>query len=346
MIELDHTLFDPPRISVKTERSIRRTKESGIKSFDIGIPGMERYVMARANKINGIVADTSQGKTTVSNIIARAMSEQLDVSNDEIGLFVTWEDTIEDFGLSDFANISKIPIASLYHGDVKEYEMKRMIKAATERAATPLWILGQSEESTKLMPQFTMTDVSHAVDYLINSQKKKVKFVMLDYLQSIDRTDVRHEPDGRLQFASVMNKIKEFTMSFHPCTWVGSQVSRSKVERVKWRQPQIHWAMETANFEHRCDGAISLWLPWKSLDVWKPEECMQEKQGDRPAVFVRQETMLIEIIKQKKAETGHVQAVDFLPEYSMLVPYGTAEKERAIIKQTYLDDTLRRENDV
>lgn len=328
----ESVLFDPPQISVKTTESIQRSR-NGTASYNIGLPGMDGYVMSRANKINGIVADTSQGKTTVANIIAREHAKQIDAENDEIGLFVTWEDTVEDFGMSDFAHLSKIPLASLFHGDVKEHEFKRLIQASVERSQSPLWIMGQSENSTRLMPQFTMTDVCHAVDYLINTQKKKVKFVMLDYLQSIDRADVRNEPDGRLQFAGVMNKIKEFAMSFHPSVWVGSQVSRSKVEKNKWRQPQIHWAMETANFEHRCDGAISLWLPHKSLDVWKPMECLQEKQGDRPAVFVRPETMLVEIIKQKKAATGHLQALDFLPEYNMLVPYGAADIERARMKK-------------
>lgn len=328
----DAVLFSPPQISTKTTESIQRSVD-GVKSYNIGIPGLDGYVMSRPNKINGIVADTSQGKTTVANIIAREHAKQIDADNDEIGLFVTWEDTIEDFGLSDFAHLSKLPLASLFHGDVKEYEFKRLLRAGVERAQSPLWIMGQSESSTTLMPQFTMTDVSHAVDYLINTQKKKLKFVMLDYLQSINRADVRHEPDGRLQFAGVMNKIKEFTMSFHPSVWVGSQVSRAKAEKNKWRQPQIHWAMETANFEHRCDGAISLWLPWKSLDVWKPDECLQEKMGDKPPVFVRPETMLIEIIKQKKAATGHVQAVDFLPEYNSLAPYGTADAVRKEIKE-------------
>ncbi len=42
--------------------------------------------------------------------------------------------------------------------------------------------------------------------------------------------------------------------------------------------------------------------------------------------------MLIEILKQKKAETGQVKAVDFLPEYNMLVPYDTADEVRKQIK--------------
>jgi hypothetical protein len=330
-LKFHEVLFDPPTISTRTEKSIRQAGAAGVASYDIGIPGLkEYYVMARANKINGLIADTSQGKTTTMGAIARVMADQLDYENDEIGLFVTWEDTIEDFGMSDIAAYSKIPVASLYHGAMKEAELKKMLQGAAQRASAPLWVMGQSEQTTKLQPQFTMTDVSVAMDYLINKQGKKIKFVMLDYLQSISRGDVRDEPDGRLQFSAVMNKVKEMTMSFHPCTWIGSQITRSKAEKVKWRQPGIHWAMETANFEHRCDGMLSLWLPWKSLDVWKPDECLQEKQGtDGKAIFVRPETMLIEVLKQKKAPTGKVQAVDFMPEYSTLIEYDTAAQYRS-----------------
>lgn len=104
--------------------------------------------------------------------------------------------------------------------------------------------------------------------------------------------------------------------------------------------------METANFEHTCDGAVSLWLVHKSKDAWKEGDCIQEKQGvDGQAIFVRKETLIVEILKQKKAETGQVRAVDFVPEFNMFVPYDTAEKVRTEIKQTYLDDTLRRENE-
>lgn len=326
---IDGKIFAPPQISTLTTESINRVSADGIKSYDIGVPGLlGKYVMARAGKINGLIADTSQGKTTVSNIIAREMANQLDTDNGEIGLFVTWEDTVEEFGMSDFANYSKIPLASLYNGGVKEQEFNRVLRAGVERSKMPLWIMGQSETDNTLSQQFTMTDVCLAVDYLIHKQGKKVKFVMLDYLQSINRNDVRNEQDTRMQYAGIMDKVKEFTMSFQTCTWIGTQVSRSKVEKVKWRQPQIHWAQETANFEHRCDGAISLWLPYKSLDVWDREECLQEKIGDSPALFVRPETMLVEILKQKKAATGHVQGLDFLPEYGMLAQYGTADKIR------------------
>jgi hypothetical protein len=193
--------------------------------------------------------------------------------------------------------------------------------------------VGQSEKITKTQPRLTMTDVFAAVDFITNVQKRNVKMVLLDYLQRISRDDMRNEKDTRMQYSGVMDKVKDLALSYHPATWIGSQVTRSKVEAVKWRQPQIHWAMETANFEHTCDGAMSLWLVHKSKEQWKLGDCLQEKQNPNDVpIYVRKETMLTEILKQKKAETGQVRAIDFLPEYNMFAPYDTADKIRAEVK--------------
>jgi DnaB-like helicase C terminal domain len=335
-------IFDPPTISTKAQDSIRSAKDA-VKSLSLGIYGMDGYVMARDGKVNGLLADTSQGKTTVLSIIAANFADQINWQNDEIGAVVTWEDTIEDYGVADLSRFSKIPLSSLYHGDVKESEYKRLLQAGMKRAKTPLWLIGLSSASQGIQEPLTMTDVFEAIDYLTNKQGKRVKFVMLDYLQQINRDDTG-EKDTRMKFVKVVSRSKQLALNFNTCVFIASQVARSKVEAKKFRLPDMHWAMETANFEHVCDGIISQWMPWKSLDVWSPGECIQEKQGmDGNALFVRPETFLMKTVKQKKAATGHVQALDFLPEYQMLVPYGKADEEREVIRQTYLDDYMARE---
>lgn len=338
-------IFDPPTISTKASESIQNAKNKEA-SYKLGIFGMEEYVMARHGKLNGLLADTSQGKTTVLNILANNFAGQLDVDNDEIGIVVTWEDTIEDYGIADLSRISKIPLASLYHGDVKQGEYKRLLSASAERAGTPLWLIGLSAEYAGIQSMLTMTDIFEAVDYIADKQKKRVRFVMLDYLQQINRDDITGERDTRMRFAGVVSKTKQLAMNYNACVFLASQVTRAKVESKKFRLPEMHWAMETANFEHVCDGILSQWMPWKSLDVWDMGECIQEKQGvSGKAIFVRPETMLMKIVKQKKGGTGHVQALDFLPEYQMLVEYGEAEHVREQIRQTYLDDFMERESE-
>jgi replicative DNA helicase len=339
-------VFDPPTISTRAVHTIQNNKTEA-PSYTLGVPALNDYVMHRKNKVNGLLADTSQCKTTFMSHLARHTATQLNTEAGDVGIFFTWEDTIEDFGMSDIAFYSKIPLASLYHGDVKEYEFKRLLKASVERASTPLWIVGQSEALTKAQPRMTMTDVFAAVDYVQNVQKRNVKFVMLDYLQRISRDDI-NEKDTRMKYSGVMDKVKDLALAYHPSTWIGSQVGRDKVEKLKWRQPQIHWAMETANFEHTCDGALSLWLVHKSKDVWHEGDCLQEKQGvDGEAIFVRKETLIAEILKQKKAETGQVRAMDFVPEFNMFVPYNTAGQVRQeIIIETLGEQLLAEESNV
>lgn len=334
MKDINALIFSPSEISTATVKSIESNKNDP-KSLDLGIPALNEFVMARKSKVVGVLGDTSHGKTSLMTIAARNMAKQIDANNGEIGVYITWEDNIEDFGLADLANFSKIPLASLYHGDVKEGDFTRLISASVERAKTPLWLIGHSEESGA-RARMTMTDVWAALDNLQNKQNRKIRFVMLDYLQRINRGDMKGEGEARLQFSGIMDSIKDLALAYQPATFIGTQVARSKVESSKWRQPQIHWAMETSNFEHTCDGAISTWIPYKSTDVWKEGDCLQEKKGTNgTAIWVKKETMLIEILKQKKAEAHILKAVDFIPEYNMIAPYDTAEQVRSEIKKDY-----------
>ena len=324
------TIYAPHVISNLTVDAIKR-EQAAPQWLDIGIKEFGTdFVMARSSKVIGLLGDTSQGKTSLMRHMAMQMVSQ--IGTNEIGLFVTWEDNIEDFGMVDFANISKIPVKSLYNGQLSAYEFNKMLSAAVQRSTAPLWLAGHSETSLT-RPMLTMTDITEICHNLVTVQGKKIRFVMLDYLQRINRDDTG-ERDTRMQFSKIMDSIKNLALSFSTCVFIGSQVRRDQVEKGKWRQPQAHWAMETANFEHSCDGLLSVWMPYKSSDVWKLNDCLLEKTGvDGEAIFVTKELMGIQILKQKKGETGMLRFVDFVPEYGMFVKRGTADEVRFNIKQ-------------
>lgn len=330
---VESVIYDPPLISKKTVQSIKDERDNpqylniGIKQFG------NDFVMARKSKVIGLLGDTSQGKTSLMTHMARGMVEQLDIENNEIGLFVTWEDNIEDFGMVDIANVSKIPVKSLYNGQVNKSEFSRMLSAASARAQTPLWLAGHSETSAT-RPMLTMTDIFAVCDSLINKQGKVIKFIMLDYLQRINRTDSK-ERDTRMQFVGIMDAIKNLALSYQTCVFIGSQVRRDMVEKAgKDRQPQTHWAMETSNFEHSCDGMLSVWMPYMSKDIYKVGDSVEAKVGiNAQPIMVSKELMGIQILKQKKGETGIRTWVDFIPEYGLFVDYGTAGEVRFNIKK-------------
>ena len=139
-----------------------------------------------------------------------------------------------------------------------------------------------------------------------------------------------------MQFVKIMDMVKNLALSYGVCVFIGSQVRRDMVEKNKERQPQTHWAMETSNFEHSCDGMLSVWMPYMSKDVWKVGDCLREKQDiNDKAIFVSKELISLEILKQKKGSTGIRRYMDFLPEYGMFVKYGTASEVREKIKKDY-----------
>ena len=306
-------VFDPPQISTLTVESVRKAQKDP-DFLRTGIPVLDdHYVMLRPRKVNGILAYTSHGKTTFMNILTRNAVDQL--REGEIIVYATWEDSVEDYGLNWVSAVSQIPVASLYHGDVTEAEWKRMMKAAAERAATPLWAIGHSEYTRRA--RLTMTDMFEAMAYIADVQGKKIRAVFLDYLQRINHDDIKYK-DTRNKFVTIMDLSKDLAMQFNTCVIIGSQAGRHVRER-KWKQPQDNDAQETSNFEQTCDGIISLWLPYKTERLG---DVLIEKQNvDDIPVIVTDRLMLIQTCKQKRGKAPVLRAVDFYPETSEVKPY-------------------------
>lgn len=310
----ENIVFDPSLISTLTVGSIKAAMDHP-DHLKTGIPQMDdHYAMFRPRRVNGILAYTSHGKTSLMNILARSFVKQ--IQEDEIVVFATWEDSIEDMSLSYLANVSRVPITSLFHGKLGPNDWDAMMKAATQRAQTPLWAIGHSEQKEARRPRITMTDVWAAMEYITDKRKKKVRAIFLDYLQRINRDDQRGEM--RAQYMGIMDKVKDLALGFDTCVTIGSQVGRDVKDR-KWKQPQDHDAQETSNFEHSCDGIISLWIPKKTEPIGS---CLIEKKGpDGQAVWVTDHLMMISTLKQKKAPAPVLRAVDFIAETNEIKTY-------------------------
>ena len=312
-------VFDPSLVSTLTVESISAAR-SNPDNLQTGIPQLDdHYVMFRPRRVNGILAYTSHGKTSLMNILARNFVPQL--AEDEVVIYATWEDSVEDMTLSYLANTSRIPITSLFNGKLSATEWDSMMRAATQRAATPLWVIGHSEQKEARRPRLTMTDITAAMEYIVDKRKKKVRAVFLDYLQRINRDDKKGEMRG--QYMAIMDSVKDLALDFNTCVTIGTQVGRDIKER-KWKQPQDNDAQETSNFEQTCDGMISLWIPKKTEKIG---DSLIEKSGvDGQAVFVTENLMLIQTLKQKKAKAPVLRAVDFIPETNEIQSYDPSRK--------------------
>lgn len=314
----DTYTFDPSLVSSLTVGSVRAAKEAPDALLS-GIPQLDdHYVMFRPKRVTGLLAYTSNGKTSVMNLLARNFVSQL--RPDEIILPVTWEDSIEDLTLSYLSSVSKVPMTSLFSGKLEPRQWDAMMQAATARAAAPIWVMGHSEQSESRRPQLTMTDVQRGMEYIVDKRKKKIRVVFLDYLQRISRDD--RQGQIREQYMSIMDTVKNLALAFGCTVIIGSQVGRDVKER-KWKQPQDHDAQETSNFEQTCDGLISLWIPKKTepMDAKLINAGVDDKGNRTEQINVTENLMLIQTLKQKKAKAPVLRAVDFCPERNEIGKY-------------------------
>jgi hypothetical protein len=75
-------------------------------------------------------------------------------------------------------------------------------------------------------------------------------------------------------------------------------------------------------------------MPYMSKDIYKVGDSVEAKVGvNSKSIIVSKELIGVQILKQKKGETGIRTWMDFIPEFGMFEDYGTAEAIRAKIKQ-------------
>lgn len=317
----EDNVFDPSQVAALAIQKASETKADDNSRVFTGLPAVtmngqevsfdDYFVMWRRSRVVGILADTSNYKTGFMTFCARNAAKRLDASAGEVGIYCTWEDPVEDFALADIANMSGISVASVYNGGVTKTERDDMMRASIKRAAFPLWLVGHSEYKNARRPRLTISDIWQALEYMVDKQGKNVKFVTLDYLQRINLDDINTHGDTRAGFVEIMNRVKDISLAFNCAVMLGSQVKREIAER-KDRQPQIHDAQETSNFEQTCDGIISMQMPSKYLPV---------SESFAPGIKVTKRLLAVKPIKQKKGATNDLYCYDALYETNSIQRY-------------------------
>jgi len=322
----EDNVFDPPQVAaLAIQKSDDISKHDDSDRLYTGLPldFDDYFVMWRRQKVVGVLGDTSNYKTGLMTFIARNAAKHLKAEAGEVGIYATWEDPVEDYALADIANASKISIASIYGGSVTQDERNEMIRASVKRAAFPLWLVGHSEYQNARRPRLTMTDIAQALEYIVDAQKKTVKFVVLDYLQRISYTDIQVR-EARLGFVEIVNRVKDMALAFNCGVMIGSQITRDIRER-KNQQPQMHDAQETSNFEQTCDGIITVQMPVKHQQ--RGTTFMTHATGD---ITVTQRLLAVEVAKQKKGATGKVFLYDAMYETNSVSRYSGEDTDKPL----------------
>jgi replicative DNA helicase len=193
--------------------------------------------------------------------MAGEMAKRMAYDGNECVIIVTWEDSIEEYGLSNIANHTGIDVQDILRGRFDDTSMRQ---AVVELGARPVYVVGHSEETRRNRPNLSMSNVAQALIEFERTQKLKIKAVFLDYLQRMERdTDIR---ETRHQYMANAEASKDLALALNTHVVLGVQAGEDVAKR-QMKIPQMGDAHEAPSaVRHVSNNMIGLWRPWATGD--------------------------------------------------------------------------------
>jgi len=284
---MKEAVFTSREVSKLTVQEIERRRDNPRAGIDTGIPLLDDDLNPlRPGQLVCILGRPSNYKSGVMQVIARNATQQIEA--DEIILYVTWEQSVEEHGLIELAATSRIDASKMARGELSETEWKELMKAAVKRGLTPLWLVGHSSQAGKRRPRLSMTDLGAALEYIVDEMEVKPRLILLDYLQRI-------RPDNggsqREKMMGIVDRAKDMALAFNVPVILGTQAGRQVDER-KWKLPMMADGQETSNLEQSADVMLSVWMP-------KTSEMLGDTVGVNPQLEVTEDLLYLSLLKQK-----------------------------------------------
>lgn len=293
MSDIDNLIYRPQDVSALTVAEIEyreKTKNSGVPVRLSG--GPEKIINPmRGGELITVLGLSSNGKTWLMNHLARETAKTLDPAGNDIVLYVSWEEAVEDIGITDIANSLKVDLTDIAHGNVKDWQAVK--SAAVKRGSLPIYVLGHSMERRKSRPKLSMTNVALAVRKLEEEYGFRIRLTVLDYLQRIEREG---DDESRLQFSRNVDRAKDMAFATGAPVVLGCQAKQEVMSR-DWKLPQMNDGMETSNTMHSSDKIFSVWRPYIT-DGAGAVICKE------PYIEATPDLLMLGLPKQKRGDAG------------------------------------------
>jgi replicative DNA helicase len=307
------TVFTPQQSMTLAINSVEERKVAG-SGMTSGVPGLDDVMLPmKRGDLMVVLGYTSNGKSLLMSAIANHALSTLEPGTDEVVIYISWEQSVEEQTLLDISRMSRIPSDQLYRGTLDEPQWFQMVQSAIKRATQPLWLIGHSDAAEKRRPRLSMTDVALALEYIVDVQKKKPVLILLDYLQRINRSDCK-SADNRFAYMDIVDRIKDMALAFTTPVILGCQAGRNTQDK-EWRMPNIDDGQETSNIEQSADKFVSVWMPKTNL---APGHKLEIPGTGGMKVPVSDNLFLLELWKNKYGKAPRLFGLYAKPEIGRL----------------------------
>lgn len=287
-------LYRPQVVSDLTVKEIEFLQNTRAQAIDVfgGVTGL--FNPARPGNVVTFLGLSGNWKTGAMISEVRREAARLDPAGDEICLYVTWEDAVEELGILDVANETRLDVGAIIRGEVADWNAVK--RAAVKRGTLPVYIIGHSLQSRKKRETLTMDDVAKAVYWLEDELKQRVKLAALDYLQIIPPGAGMVGQPKRIWVDDNAQRVKNMALALGCPVYMGCQAKQDVMER-DYKLPRMNDGMETAGIMHVSNTIVSL---------WRPQTTDAGGSVGNPPMNVVPNLMVVGNAKQRKGETGEV----------------------------------------
>lgn len=262
--------FAPQDVSRLTIQEIERRSTAKGEGVRLYVDALDRIVNPmRPGELITILARPGNWKTSMGLWIARNEAKTIYKAR-EMGVsgafgdavvYVTWEIAVEEAGLLDLSNNTKLDIAKIARGEISDEQWKLLKGGAARRAGFPLWVMGYSLENRKEMPTLRLSDVQDALIWMEDDLKIKADLVVLDYLQAMSQ-DQNNRQQRRQQIDNDLKDCKGLSRNVGAPVVLQVQAKREVDER-EYKVPLQGDGHESSGIEHWSDKIIPLMYPRK-----------------------------------------------------------------------------------
>lgn len=162
-------------------------------------------------------------------------------------LFCSYEMNRLELSERFLSNITGIEFSRIHKNRLDDGERERLLMASGQVKKWPLWIDDHCRNQTALL-----TTIRRLV------RKRKIKLVVVDYLQLIEPADKRVNREQ--QVASLTRSLKLLAMNLNIGIVCLAQMNR-EVEKRPNREPQLSDLRESGSLEQDADQVWFLWRP-------------------------------------------------------------------------------------
>lgn len=291
----ENSVFFPETISRLTINELKqlRAEQAAGGGIMSGLSNIDKVLTPfRKGELVPVLGYMNNYKSAFMSLLCNHAVPQIKPENNEIIVVCSWEDSVEDRGIWDIAEMTRLDTTALARGEFSDTEWRKILDASMKRAEKPIFYIGHSDQDLRRRPRLSLQQVWQVLEHLYSYHGKQARMIALDYLQRIRPEKERR--DWRVAMMETVDVAKDMAIAFGTPVILGTQAGRKSQERAVPRLPMVEDAQETSNIEQSAGKFFSLCLPHKTMAI-----------GERfdfagSSFDVTENLLLVGLLKQKK----------------------------------------------